>query len=90
MTNQKNHNYIDVYEQVIDEDPEDCSMEGATETNHGLVASEHNEADYLEDIEEEAYDELYEQTKKAKENQSGGGLRTQQKRPLSQKLASSF
>ena len=84
------NNYIDVYEQIIDEDPEDFSMEGAMETSHGLVSSEHNEQDYLEDIEEEAYEEMYEQTKKAKTIQSGGNIRTQAKRPISQKLIKSL
>lgn len=79
MTNQKNHNYIDVYEQVIDEDPGDDSFEVVADNPPGLF-------DEYEEIEEKAYEDLAKQTKKGKMIQVGGDIRTQEKRPFSQKL----
>lgn len=77
------NNYIDVYEQVIDEDPGDDSFEVVASSQPGLF-------DEYEAIEEEAYEDLAKQTKKGKMIQSGGDIRTQAKRPFSQKLIKSL
>lgn len=83
MSNTSNHNYIDVYEQVIDEDPGDDSFEVVTDSQPGLF-------DEYEELEEEAYEDLAKQTKKSKMIQSGGDIRTQAKRPFSQKIIHSL
>ena len=83
MSNSQTNNYVDVYEQVIDEDPGDDSFE-VVETQ-GIASLTAGETDYLEDIEEEAYEDLA-NSKRTKMVQSGGGVRTQEKRPFSQKL----
>lgn len=83
MSKSKDDNYIDVYEQVIDEDPGDDSFEVVADNQPGLF-------DEYEKLEEEAYENLAKQTKKSKMIQSGGDIRTQPKRPLSQKLIRSL
>lgn len=83
MSNTTTDNYVDVYEQVIDEDPGDNSFESVANNQPGLF-------DEYEKLEEEAYEDLAKQTKKSKMIQSGGNVRTQEKRPFSQKLISSL
>lgn len=83
MINFQTNNYIDVYEQVIDEDPGDNSFESVANNQPGLF-------DEYEEIEEKAYEDLAKQTKKGKMIQSGGDIRTQAKRPFSQKLINSL
>lgn len=83
MSNTPNHNYIDVYEQIIDEDPEDQSFEAVRDNQPSLF-------DEYDQMEERAYEDLAKQTKKGKMIQTGGNLRTQEKRPISHKLAQSF
>lgn len=82
MTTQTNDNYIDVYEQVIDEDPGDDSFEVIADNQPGLF-------DEYEEIEEKAYEDLA-NSKRTRMTQTGGSVRTQTKRPFSQKLIKSL
>ena len=84
MSTSQNNNYIDVYEQVIDEDPGDQSFEVPENDGQMELFDEYDE------LEEEAYEDLAKQTKKGKMIQSGGDIRTQEKRPFSQKLINSL
>lgn len=72
------NNFGDTFDLLTDEDP-------------NLPSQEKNRQESLfDEIEEEAYDDLFEQTKKAKMIQRGGDIRTQEKRPFSKKLTDAF
>lgn len=89
MPKANSQSYVDVYEQIIDEDPEDQSFEmprEPAETENFLTSA----ADQYEKMEEQAYKDLYQQVKKAKMIQRGSEIRTQAKRPLPHKLSSHF
>lgn len=75
-------NYVDVYEQVIDEDPES--------KDHFEASLKDDQLNLFEEIEDKAYQDLTIKTRKAPMTQSGGAIRTQEKRPLSRKLVNSF
>lgn len=76
-----NNTYIDVYEQLIDEDP--------GSVDHFEDQQENNQLDLFAQIEDQAYEELA-LDQKGKYSQSGGSLRTQEKRPLSGKLVKAY
>ena len=75
-------NYVDIYEQLIDEDP--------GSKDYFEMPEQDDDAVYFDKIEDKALEDLAKDSKRAPMTQSGGIIRTQLKRPLSRKLINSF